>query len=361
MRWFNGRMGMVAGLVALAFSVIGASLAAPSYGAPRLVATNGTVWVTNRVLNNVTAFDAATGRVIGTIPVGNNPIDVVAPRGTGKVYVSNEADNTISVINTRTLAVTTINTGAKPHHLSVSPNNRFVYFGESGANKIGIIDTRTDTLAEYEAGPTEARTQAVFATPNGKMLLATNTGVNAVVALDARTGEQLWTVPLESNPSEALPDKTGTRAYVSIRGTDQLVVIELESGTVVGRVAVGTAPDTLHLTPDGKTLVIGLRDKPAQIAVVDTATLNVQTIALDGSTTGHNWGSTSGRYSFVVVEADAEKGYAAGVAVVDQRTNSVVTTYPYPGGGRPHGLFFEPGALERGPGSAPFQRSVTRF
>lgn len=346
MNWI-GRIGLA---VLLALGIVTASAAHD-----RQRGLRGTLWVTNRVLNNVTAIDVATGTVLGVIPVGNNPIDVVAPRGTGKVYVSNEADNTISIIDKRTLAVTTINTGANPHHLSASPNSKYVYFGESGTNKVGIIDTRTDTLVEYEAGPPEARTQAVFATPNGKMLLATNTGVNAVVALDARNGKVLWTVPLASNPSEALPDKTGKLAYVSIRGTNQLLVIELERGTIVGTVEVGmtpvSAPDTLHLTPDGKTLVIGLRDKPAQIAVVDTATLDAETVALPGSTTGHNWGSTNGRYSFVVVEADPAQGYPAGVAVVDHRTNSVVAVYPYPANesgerGRPHGLFYEPQQLK---------------
>ena len=62
-----------------------------------LPGATGTVWVTNRApdFNNVTAFDAANGRVLATVPVGANPIGVVAPIGTGKVYVSNEDANSV--------------------------------------------------------------------------------------------------------------------------------------------------------------------------------------------------------------------------------------------------------------------------
>ena len=70
---------------------------------PRLDGVRGTVWVTDRQLNRVGAFDAATGLNEANIAVGLNPIGVAAPRHTGKVYVSNETSNTVSVIDVSTL------------------------------------------------------------------------------------------------------------------------------------------------------------------------------------------------------------------------------------------------------------------
>ncbi|MCA1707686.1 MAG: hypothetical protein LC808_32215 [Actinobacteria bacterium] len=64
-------------------------LAAASAAVPSLAATNrlpgerGTVWVTNWTLNNVTALDAGTGEVVGTVGVGSSPTGVVAPLYTG--------------------------------------------------------------------------------------------------------------------------------------------------------------------------------------------------------------------------------------------------------------------------------------
>ena len=50
-------------------------------------------------------FDAATGDVIATIPVGMRPIGIQAPSDSGKVYVANETSNTVSVISKSSLSV----------------------------------------------------------------------------------------------------------------------------------------------------------------------------------------------------------------------------------------------------------------
>jgi len=53
----------------------------------------------------VAVFDAATGDVIATIPVGMRPIGIQAPSDSGKVYVANETSNTVSVISKSSLSV----------------------------------------------------------------------------------------------------------------------------------------------------------------------------------------------------------------------------------------------------------------
>ena len=68
-----------------------------------------------------------------------------------------------------------------------------------------------------------------------------------------------------------------------MRGENKLKQFDLGSRTIVREVAVGTQPDTLQLTPDGKTLVIGLRGQPAQVAFVDTASFTLtSTVTIGG-------------------------------------------------------------------------------
>jgi YVTN family beta-propeller protein len=293
--------------------------------------------------------------VIGIVKVEKEPNDVALPQGTGKAYVTNEGSNSVSVIDKRSLTViATIPTGPRPHHITASPNGKLVYFGEWGTNKVGVIDTQTDKLvAEYTASAdTKARSHAVFPTPDGKMLLVANTATNDAAALDAATGTILWNMRVSdnfnapgNNPSEVVPDNTGKLAYATLRADNKLIVIDLERRAIVGEVEVGVEPDTIHLTPNGKTLVIGLRGKPASIAIVDADTLTVKSVNLPGSTTGHNQGSANGRYAFVAIESSSTS--VAGVAVVDLRDNRLVTFYPYPGGGRPHGMDWESEQLPR--------------
>ena len=104
-----------------------------------------------------------------------------------------------------------------------------------------------------------------------------------------------------------------------------------------GQAEANTMPDTLSLTNDKRTLIVGLRGTPARMAFIDTETLTTNYLSLPGSTTGHQWLSSNGRFTFIALESPGQ------IAVFNNRLRQLVTTYPYPNGQpRPHGVFFEP-------------------
>ncbi len=315
---------------------------------------SGTVFVTERQLGSVTAFDAASGTVRWTSQVGAAPIGVTQPHGTAKVYSSNEGASQMSVLDRLTGApLGTIAMGPLPHHLMASRNGRFIYVGEFGHNEIGVVDTSSDTrVAGFVANPLpEARTHAVWITRNGRDLYATNsradrTQAGDVARLDAQTGALLCNTMVGADPSEVLVTPDGRTGYVSVRRENKIKELALggDCPVLTGREAViGTMPDTLQLTNDGQTLVVTLRGTPAQISLMDTETFTVQLVGIPGhSTTGHHWLSANGKYTFVAVESPG------GLAVVNNRTGTVIAEYPYPnppGGARPHGVFYTPRVL----------------
>ena len=316
--------------------------------------------MTNRTFNNVVAFDAGTGEVLATIAVGRNPIGIISPQGTGKVYVSNETDATVSVISKDSLEVVRtipLAAGSLPHHINDSPDGRFVYVAEFGANRVAKIDTETDTVAAElitNLSPT-ARTHAVWVSQNNQTLYVTNSSglsglINEIAAIDIQSNTILFSISVGSvgaNPSEVLVTHNEKTAYVSVRNENKLKVVDLETRAVVDEIVVGVMPDTLALTPDGKQLVVTLRGNPAQISLVNVfKTLSVQLVSIvpGGTVTGHHWLSQNGRYSFVAVENPGS------LAVVDNRTGQTIATYIYPGAttnNRPHGVFYEPEPLKQ--------------
>lgn len=331
------------GTLAVAGTVNGAS----PHGLP---GASGTLWVTDKNVAGTTAvYDAGTGELRKLIAVGRSPIGVTAPHGTGKVYVSNEGSNTLSVIDKDCLClIGTIPMGPTPHHLMASESGDRVYVGEFGQNTIGVVDTETDTEIAHHVADTApgARTHAVYILPNGKDLYATNTRAvrtlpGDIAKLDAQTGELLWNLPIGIDPSEILVTPDGRTAYVSIRGENKVRIVDLSGDTpaIVGETLVGPAPDTLQLTNDGKTLVVALRGVPAEISLVDTDTLDVRHVFFPGYvSTGHHWLSTNGKYTFVAL-------VPGGVGVVANGSGEVLRVDPYPGGLSPHGVFYEPQRL----------------
>jgi putative pyrroloquinoline-quinone binding quinoprotein len=307
----------------------------------------GTVFVTERQLGSVTAFDATTGAALWTSPTGPTPIGVTRPSGTHKVYTSDEGANQMSVFDEESgTLLGTIPMGLMPHHLMADRSGRRIYVGEFGQNTVGVIDTSTDSaIAHWVANPlSTARTHSVFVTRNGRYVYAANTRANRaeigdVAKLDARTGALLCNTIVGADPSEILVTRDGKIGYVSVRRENTIRELDLSGPCPVltGREAlIGTQPDTLQLTRD-KTLVVTLRGTPAQISLLDTRTFAVRIVNIPGhTTTGHHWLSADTRYSFVAVESPG------GLAVVDNVTATVVADYAYPtlGGSRPHGVFF---------------------
>src|SRR2546426_7406580 len=80
------------------------------------------VFVTNEKSDNVTVIDAATRKVIQTIPVGKRPRGVAVSPDGRRVYVTNSNSDTLSVIDARSLAVlSTVPAGGGPQGAGPHP------------------------------------------------------------------------------------------------------------------------------------------------------------------------------------------------------------------------------------------------
>jgi YVTN family beta-propeller protein len=336
--------------VLLVVATVAAATATVAGSAPNKV-PSGTIWVTERTvggLSTVAAIDSRTGEQRGITSVGDNPIGITHPTGTDKVYSSDENADSMSVIDAGTVSVVGtifMGTGSRPHHLMASTNGHYVYVGEYGHNYVGAVDTRLDeNVFDIQASSdTGAHTHAVWITPNGKELYATNegpvqAGAGTFSKIDLASGGIVWEHGVGNRPSEVLVDHDV--AYVSVRVDNVVRAYDIggDMPLLIGTAPALSAPDTLSLTNDGRTLIVGLRGSPARMGFIDTATMTTEYLPLPGTTTGHQWLSRDGEITFMALEGTPGK-----VVVVDNRTRTLITTYLYPNGRtRPHGVFYEP-------------------
>lgn len=339
----------LAGLV----GIVGISLAASVAGAGpqhRLTNVKGTIWVANRGVDTIRAFDAATGELGNTVVMrpGSQPGDLAYAKG--KLYVAEEFGTppAIAIVDAETGVVTNrilMAAGSRPHHVHASVRGDLVAFGLYGTDMVAVVDTCTDTLlGPWDTNPdpaaTSGRAHAGAFSKNGKILYVASDASNEVIALDPRTGNVFWRMNVPG-AHELVVTRHGKTAYVSRRTANTLSVIDLKRRTYTDVLTLGL-PDTLQLSANEKRLTIGLRTTPAQVAVVDTRTFDYELVRigpmLDMTTiAGHQWTSKNGRFTF----ASFEGGTSPGVAVIDHRAgNKVVQTLAYPG--RPHGVDLAP-------------------
>ncbi len=91
-------------------------------------------------------------RILAAAMAGRVALAVASPASAFMAYVSNEKDNTVTVVDTTTMQVVkTINTGQRPRGITISHDGKFVYLCASDDDTIEIIDTATQRDRRHAA------------------------------------------------------------------------------------------------------------------------------------------------------------------------------------------------------------------
>ncbi len=120
-----------------------------------LAADGKRLFVSNWSSDSVSVIDTANNVVIGTIEVGDNPNDMKLARD-GRLFVACANDNTVQVIDTKTLAVieklsTTLTPnapeGSTPNALAIDEKRHLLYIANADNNSVAVahIENRVHT------------------------------------------------------------------------------------------------------------------------------------------------------------------------------------------------------------------------
>ena len=307
----------------------------------------GRVWIANRIPGSVDLYDARTGTRLASVRVGNGTLDLALPPDVGKIYASDESSGTISVVDVNTLervAVIPTGAGTQPHHMDANPDGTLVYVSLHGTNKLAAVDTATDTLAwVVTLGPPGAHVHDTAINAACDTLWVTNGSGGpyfAINELDAYTGQVRRTKAVDFDWSEVALGKNETTLLASDKTMNRIRMFDIATLDEIGFAPVPQPPDTMSLTNDGKTLLVGLRGTPATCAFVDLETLTTTVLPLSsatGTSTGHQDLSRNSKWGFMAVDG---VNAPPQIAVLDMENQAVHARWPDPG--RPHGVIFEP-------------------
>ena len=104
-------------------------------------------YISNQADDTVSVINTATNTVTRTIPVGNAPLGVAVSLDGTRVYVANIDDGTVSVIDGATNSiVTTVSVGGQPHGVAVNPDGTRVYAANKNSGTVSVIDTATNSV-----------------------------------------------------------------------------------------------------------------------------------------------------------------------------------------------------------------------
>ncbi len=182
--------------------------------------------------------------------------------------------------------------------LSWSPDGKTLYVSGGNANGSKTTPTVAPVYAiPYEAGRLDAAKAVEFKEtlpldkifwsgvvrhPTRPVLYGANRGLTAdlstVTAFDANSRQILARIPVGASPYQTVLSKDGKRLYVSNWSSRNVSVINTATNTVVATIEVGTNPNDMKLSADGRLFVACSNDNT--VRVIDTVGLRViETIA----------------------------------------------------------------------------------
>lgn len=176
------------------------------------------------------------------------------------------------------------------------------------SGSITLVDLATLTvLAET---PTGADPRTLSFTPDGLRLLVANHGAGTLTVLDAATGRVTAEVAVGARPYGVVAGRS--RAYVSLAGVPQVVVVDLETLTVSAAVPLPPFPTGLALTADEAALYVTHLYSGA-VSVVDTAVLTVTQTLLAAP--------EANLAQFITLSADGARAYVPHTLAFAERTD----------------------------------------
>jgi len=163
-----------------------------------------------------------------------------------------------------------------PAGLAVSRIGNYLYVAENMSDSLAVIDLATSKIVQRF--PTDHYPYAVEAAANGRVFVsawAADTVAEFQANLDGLL-TPLRKVKVGPRPSALLSNRSGSRLFAALSGTDQIAVLDTARGTVLRYLSdaasvgptEGSTPNALALSPDESQLFVAEADNNA-VAVFD--------------------------------------------------------------------------------------------
>jgi YVTN family beta-propeller protein len=219
----------------------------------------GTLIVSNMNDNTATVIDAATERVLATLPTGEGPHEVAASYDGKWALVSNygvrgKPGNTITVIDIGKLAVARtieLHEDQRPHGMKFLPGDSLVAITSETSKSIILVDVRSGALIKRI--PTNGRaTHMLGISARGDRIAAGNIADNTISVVSLTSADEPKVIPVARQPEGIAITPDGNFAWVGSNRDSIVLVVDTRSGVAIDTLRGFGLPYRLAVSPDGR-------------------------------------------------------------------------------------------------------------
>ncbi len=283
----------------------------------------------------VTASTTHKPPVVRTVTVGSNPYDVAIAQNLGRAFVVNDGSiSVVSLLTHRQIDEFGTGEGHDQNHLALVRGNTQGYITDNADNRITVFDTETRKLAGHITVGYGATDVIKANTPKGQRAYVItavesapqHTGArNQLIAVNTTTRKISKRTALPAEPGALAATKGGKSIWVGDENEGHLWKVSTSTGKITKTVQPTKAGPVLSMTvaPGGKKLwVTGM----AGIAVLDAKTgkaikfITAPKIASGYPLLNYLAFNGSGRYAYAVNSVQNNSNGHGQVAAINTKT-----------------------------------------
>jgi PQQ-dependent catabolism-associated beta-propeller protein len=276
-----------------------------------------TAYVTNEKDNSITVIDTEKLEAVKTVKVGQRPRGIIMSKDGKWLIVCTSDDNTVTVYDAKTLEyVKTLPSGPDPELLVLHPDGKRLYIANEDDNLVTVVDVNTNqVISEVPVG---VEPEGMGMSPDGKVLVNTSETTNMAHFIDTETHKTFDNVLVDSRPRVAMFNSAQTQLWVSSEVGGTVTVINPADRKIINKINFeipgitneAIQPGGIRITKDDKIAFVALG--PAnRVAVIDTATLKVLKYILVGQRVWQLYFTPDGKQLFTT------NGASNDVTVID--------------------------------------------
>ena len=251
------------------------------------------MWISNEKDDTISVIDIETLEVVRTIEVGQRPRGLTFSRDYSVLYLCASDSDTVQVIDPETGRVLhDLPSGEDPEQFALHPDDRHLYIANEDDAITTVVDTQTRrVVAQIDVG---IEPEGMAVSPDGRIAITTSETTNMAHWINTSTQQLFANTLVDSRPRRAEFIKDGTELWVSSEIGGTITVFDV--ATQAEKAKIGFAVEGVHpdrVQPVGFEMTAG--DSHAfvalgpsnHVAVVNAETYEVEDYILVGRRVWH--------------------------------------------------------------------------
>jgi PQQ-dependent catabolism-associated beta-propeller protein len=247
-----------------------------------------TIYVSNEKDNTITVVDGSALQAVKTVPVGQRPRGIVLSKDERHLYICASDSDRIEVFDLDSLKVIRhLPSGSDPERFALHPDGVHLYVANEDDNLVTIVDVNGGRIiGEIPVG---VEPEGIGISPDGKIVVNTSETTNMAHFIDVATRQVVANVLVDSRPRRAVWTADGAQVWTSAEIGGTVSVIDAKSREIVHKITFdipgvtkeAIQPVGVAITRGRKLAFVALG--PAnRVAIIDAQTYDAKRYLLVG-------------------------------------------------------------------------------